>query len=298
MRTNNDDRILIRHFFYSIYGWTLFVVINLIQFIFFMPVVWLISQIVDKNKKLFIYLTKIFSYLFFILFRVEKIRFEKNNLKAPKKSEKRIYVINHASQYDVILMYILPGPIKFIFKEKWAKLPLVGWMAAIGGNFILKEKTDAAESLVMFRKASKLMDLAYPFVIYPEGTRSRSGKIGAFFHGSFKLAHDSEADIVPVVFDTWNTIRPGALWIRDVKPAIRILDPIKYNEIKDLSFVRLSNLVRIRMIEGLIRLRDDRRVSEKNYYRKIPQFEQIDNEMREELANLKIKMEKKGISII
>jgi 1-acyl-sn-glycerol-3-phosphate acyltransferase len=294
---HNDDRILLRHLFFSIYGWTLFIIINIIQFVFFMPFFWLFTRIFDRNKKSFIYLTKVFSHLFFILYLVEKIRFDRNNCKAPKKGQKRIYVINHASQYDVILMYILPGPIKFIFKDKWARLPLVGWMAAIGGNFIINEKTDAAASLSLFRKAAKLMEEGYPFVIYPEGTRSRTGKIGPFFHGTFKLAIDGEADIVPVVFDSWNAIRPGALWIRDTRPAIKILDPIKHEDFKGLSYVRLSNLVRLKMIEGLIELRDSRRANEKNYYRKIPEFEKIDQEMRDELALLKAKMEKKGVAL-
>jgi len=294
----NNDKIKFVYFIYSFFGWFLFIFVNLIQFIFFMPIVFLLSLIFDRDKKFFTYLTKIFSNLFHFLFFFQKIQYNKNGLKSPKKNERRIYVVNHASQYDVILMYKLPGPIKFIFKEKWAKLPIVGWMAAIAGNVILKDDSKATDSLLFFRKAIELMCKGYPFVIYPEGTRSRDGKIGQFFHGTFKLALDGEADIVPVVFDSWNCIRPGALWIRDIKPTIKILDTIKYKSFKHLNYVKLSHLVRSKMIEGLISLRNERREKEKNYYRKTDKFEMVDKSMENDLLELVEYIKKKNISLI
>jgi 1-acyl-sn-glycerol-3-phosphate acyltransferase len=225
------------------------------------------------------------------------LNYDNNNLKPPKKGEKRIYVINHASQYDVILMYKMPGAVKFLFKQKWATLPLVGWMAVIAGNIVLKEDSKAADTIALFKKAEHLMEKGYPFVIYPEGTRSRDGKIGQFFHGTFKLALSCEADIVPVVFDTWNAIRPGGLWIRDVRPTIKILDTIKYDDFKNLNYVRLSNLIREKMVEGLIKLRKKRMENEKNYYRKIPKFVEIDREAEEELQKIKEYNIKKNIGL-
>jgi 1-acyl-sn-glycerol-3-phosphate acyltransferase len=297
MKNTIKDKFLFRYVFYTILGWFLFILINVIQFFIFMPIVFIYSLLFDRQRKSFVYLTKFFSNMFFILFFVERLKYDNNGIKAPKKGEKRIYVINHASQYDVILMYLLPGPIKFLFKEKWAKLPLIGWMATMAGNVILKDDTKAAESAMVFRKSAELLKQGIPFVIYPEGTRSRNGKLGNFFHGTFKLALDGEANIVPVVFDSWNTIRPGGLWIRDVKCSIKILDTIKYEEFSHLSYVRLSNLVRSRMMEGLINIRDERRKTEKKYYRKDEIFEKIDNEMKQELIELNELIEKKGIAL-
>ncbi|HOJ64106.1 MAG TPA: lysophospholipid acyltransferase family protein [Spirochaetota bacterium] len=292
---NKEDRILLRHIFFTIFGWTLFIIINLIQFFVVMPFVWLISILFDRDRVLFPYMIKFFCRLFFLLYFVERINYDKNGLKAPKKGEKRIYVINHASQYDVILMYLLPGSIKTLFKEKWARLPLVGWIAKISKNIILSEDMTAGEVAAIFRKATSFLEKGIPIVIYPEGTRRFDGKIGPFFHGTFRLAVDSQADIVPVIFDSWNCIRPGGAWIRDVRPHIRVLNTIKYEDYSHLNFGKLSHLVRTKMVEGLIDLRDYRRKKEKNYYRKIPKFEEIDNQMREELKQLKEYSEKKKI---
>ncbi len=295
MKEKSQDKILFRHVFYTVFGWTLFIIINLIQFFIFTPIIWLISIIFDRNRILFPYMIKFFSRVFFTLYFVERIKYYKNNLKPPKKGEKRIYVINHASQYDVILMYLLPGPIKFVFKEKWAKLPLIGWIATVSKNIILSEEMTAGEVAAIFRKAITFLEMGIPIIIYPEGTRSFDGKIGPFFHGTFRLAVEAQADIVPVVFDSWNCIRPGGIWIRDVRPAIKVLDTIKYSDYEHLNFGKLSHLVRTKMIEGLLALRDERRRTEKNYYRKIQKFEEIDNQMREELKQLKEYSEKKKI---
>lgn len=294
----NEDKILLRHIFFTFLGWFLFITINLIQFFIFMPIIFIISFIFDKNRILFPYMTKFFSNMFFFLYFVEKLNYQKNGIKPPKKGEKRIYVINHASQYDVILMYLLPGPIKFIFKDKWAKKPIVGWMAYLAKNLIVRDDMTAAELANLFKKAGKQLEAGIPFIIFPEGTRSRDGKIGEFFHGTFKLAIDNQADIVPVVFDSWNCIRPGALWIRDTKAAIRVLDPIKYENYKDLNFGKVSFITRRKMIQALVDLRDERRAKEKNYYRKIDKFMKIDDEMRTELIEMDDRAAKKGIYLL
>lgn len=297
MKKIMTDKILIRHLFFTIYGWTLFIVVNLIQFLI-VPFLIPFSMIFDRNRVLFSYVTKFFSRLFFFLYFVEWINFDNNGLKPPKKGEKRIYVINHASQYDVILMYLMPGPIKFLFKQKWAKLPFIGWIAALSRNLVVRDDMTAAEIAIVFKKATKYLENRIPFIIFPEGTRSTNGKIGNFFHGTFKLALDNQADIVPVVFDSWNCIRPGALWIRDTRPTIKILNTIKYDDIKHLNFGKVSHLVRTKMIEGLIKLRDERRAKEKKYYRHIEVFKQIDDEMRNELSQLIEYSEKKSISLL
>jgi len=291
------DNVTIAHVFYTIYGWGLFIIINVLQFFVFMPIVFILTFPFDRNRICITYLTKLFSNLFHLVYLSEKLNYDRNNLNPPKKGEKRIYVINHASQYDVILMYKMPGAVKFLFKQKWATLPLVGWMAVIAGNIVLKDNSKAADTIALFKKAEHLMEKGYPFVIYPEGTRSRDGKIGQFFHGTFKLALDGGADIVPVVFDTWNSIRPGALWIRDIRPTIKILDTIKYDEFKHLNYVKLSNLIREKMIEGLIELRKKRIENEKNYYRKIQKFVEIDREAEDELKKIKEYNIKKNITL-
>ena len=83
--------------------------------------------------------------------------------------------------------------------------------------------------------------------------------------------------------------------IRDNIISIDMLKPIRYEDIKDLDYKRISLLVRIRMIEGLIKLRNRRREQEKNYYRLSEKYIMIDKQMEEELEVLKAKALKSNI---
>ncbi len=54
------------------------------------------------------------------------------------------------------------------------------------------------KSVESIRKAEKNIKRGYSMVIYPEGTRSKTGRIGIFKHGSFRMATESGAYIIPV----------------------------------------------------------------------------------------------------
>ncbi|HOF02069.1 MAG TPA: lysophospholipid acyltransferase family protein [Spirochaetota bacterium] len=282
------DKIKIIHVLYSFIGYLTFISVNLVL-IAFIPLILIISLIFDRDKVLFSYAIKIFYRIFYFLNFPQRHKINMNGLKKPQIGQRRIYILNHASIFDVILMSMLPGAIKGVMKESYVKLPLIGWIAVISGNIILKEYMDAGEQYDFFVKLQEKLERGIPIVIYPEGTRSKNGKIAKFYDGAFKLALDAKADIVPVVLDTWNVIRPGAYWIRDVITSFEVLDTIPYDEIKERSYRENAKIIRTMMIKGLLDLRDKRRSSEKNYYRKADLYEQIDNEMREEYRELEKK---------
>lgn len=286
------DRITLLHIFYTFWGWLMFILVNLIQIII-LPIIIAATFLFDKNRIIPAYIIKFAAKVFYILNFVEKNDTNVKIIKKPKNNEKRIYVINHASMFDVVLMYLLPGPIKSIMKHGYIKLPLIGWISVLSGNVLLKE---SGSNIDVYYDVVKKLEKGCPFVIFPEGTKSRDSKINKFHHGSFKMAIDTKSDIVPVVFDTWNVIRPGAYWIRDVKPSIRILDAIKYEYFKNFDYKTLSNIVRLKMIEALIKLRDERRLKDKNYYRNNSHYIKLDNEMKDELINLKSKLIAYGIN--
>lgn len=286
------DKITLLYIFNTFWGWLMFISVNL-MLIILLPLIIALTFLFDKNRILPAYIIKFGTQLFYILNFVEKNDTNIKIIKKPKNNEKRIYVINHASMFDVIFMYLLPGPIKSIMKHGYAKLPLIGWISVLSGNVLLN---DSGNNIDVFYDVVKKLEKGCPFVIFPEGTKSRDSKISKFHHGSFKIAIDTKSDIVPVVFDTWNVIRPGAFWIRDEKPTLRVLDTIKYNYFKDFDYKTLSNIVRLKMIEALVNLRDERRAKDKNYYRNNNHYIKLDDEMKEELIGLKSKLIAYGIN--
>ena len=288
MKNQNQDKITACHLFSSIVSYLFFGIVNILQLII-QPIALVLTFLFDRDRQFLSYITKFFYWMFYYLNFVQRHRYSLNGLKAPKKGERRIYVLNHASSFDVILMSILPGPIKGLMKESYTKLPIVGWIAMLSGNVVLKEYMDSGEQIDFYMKMEEMLERGVPLVIFPEGTRSRDGKLANFYDGTFKLAIDTKSDIVPVVFDSWNIIRPGAFWIRDTTTVFKVLDTFKYDEFKNYSYKDLSKIMRTKFIENLLAVRDERRKKEKRYYRKIEKFEKIDNEMRDELKMLEEK---------
>ncbi|OHD14525.1 MAG: hypothetical protein A2086_14330 [Spirochaetes bacterium GWD1_27_9] len=286
-----EDKITFLHIIYSIWGWFTFILVNIIQFCI-APFILLVTFPFDKDRKVMAYLIKFFCNIFYFLNFLQKNHYDFNGLKAPKKGERRIYVINHSSMFDSIIIYSLPGAIKALMKEAYLSIPLVGWISYLAGNVVLKAST--SDGMKIYFDVIKKLESGSPFVIFPEGTKSKDSKIGRFYNGIFRIALETKSDIVPVLFDTWNSIRPGAFWIRDTKIHIKMLETIKYEDIKDYSMDKLSNIVRYKMIEGLVDLRNKRRMNEKNYYRKNPKYEKLDQEMKDDLVKIKEKIESKN----
>ena len=285
---NNKDNITAWHIFKTIYCYVDFVVVNLLQLVC-LPFVFLFTFAFDKDRRAMSYMIKVFYRLFYILNIVQIHQINLNGLKATKKGEKRVYVINHASIFDVILMSMLPGANKAVMKESYTKMPLIGWIAVLTGNIVLKQFMDDGQQIEFFMGLEEKLERGIPIVIFPEGTRSRDSKLGKFYDGSFKLAMDTHAEIVPVILDSWNIIRPGAYWIRDTRTTFKVLDTVKYEDYKRYSYKELTKVMRIKFLEELLNLRDSRRQKEKYYYRKKQKFEELDNQMREELKTLKEK---------
>ena len=285
MNKTIEDKITYKVVFSTMIGWGTFILVNSVL-IFLVPLIMLCSLTFDKNKKVFAFFIKLFFRIFSILNFVQVTNIDLNNIKAPKKGERRIYVLNHASMFDSITMNTLPGAIKSIMKEAYARIPVIGWIATCAGNIVLKDIQTSGDQLELYMKIIETLEKGSPLVIFPEGTKSRNSKIGKFYHGSFKIAQDTKADLVPVVCDTWNVIRPGGLWIRDTHIVLKVLDTIKYDEFKNKKYKEISKNVKTKLLKGLIEVRDQRRKNEKNYYRHNQKYLDLDNEMREELKEL------------
>lgn len=238
----HSERISLKIFFQTIYGY--FLLLNIMLFILALFPLLIIIAVFDKNKRFSSLVlhcaSKVFQTLF-IGFSVEK-RGEK--VIPPCKGEKRIYIANHCSRIDGVLFCNIPGTIKTIMKESDAKIPVIGWLIALSGHILASRDATVAGKSKLYSDITSGIERGDSLLIFPEGTRSKDGRIGPFHHGGFKIALKVKADIYPVLFDTWNVIRPGSPFIRNMKPVITFLPPLKYENIKHMSHIKLSHAVR------------------------------------------------------
>jgi 1-acyl-sn-glycerol-3-phosphate acyltransferase len=135
------------------------------------------------------------------------------------------FVSNHGSVFDIALLLAYAGrPFGFIAKKELAFVPFLNiWIYMLGGLFI--NRNNPRKALKTINSGIERIKKGWAMIIFPEGHRSRGHKLLPFHPGSFKLATQSGAVIVPVALKgTWDTfeksnrVNPGPVGVTFCKP--------------------------------------------------------------------------------
>jgi 1-acyl-sn-glycerol-3-phosphate acyltransferase len=163
-----------------------------------------------------------------------------------------VFMANHASMIDIWAMFIvLPVSFRFIAKKQLGGIPLFGW-AMRAGRFIFIDRQNALAARRSIEEAARRIKAGQSVVIFPEGTRTRDGKLGSFKKGGFHLAIDSGVDIVPVAIrGTRPLMPPGTPLIRAGKVEIELGAPISTAGLGPADRGRMVIEVRARIAEML-----------------------------------------------
>lgn len=117
-----------------------------------------------------------------------------------KKNVPYIIMCNHASLYDIPLSFIaVEGKMRMLTKKELFKVPIWGTAMKMSG-FLSIDRTNRRQAIKDLEEAKKVMKQGVIVWIAPEGTRSRDGKLLPFKKGGFRLAIETGATIVPLVF--------------------------------------------------------------------------------------------------
>lgn len=108
-----------------------------------------------------------------------------------------VFVSNHQSIYDIpILFWSLPFQLRIIAKQSLGNFPFLGWHLRRTGHMLVdRSRPDRAR---IFKWASHLTSQGLSLIVFPEGTRSRDGRVGRFKGGSFFLALQAGLPVVPL----------------------------------------------------------------------------------------------------
>jgi 1-acyl-sn-glycerol-3-phosphate acyltransferase len=138
-----------------------------------------------------------------------------------------IFMCNHASMIDIWAGFVgVPVSFRFIAKKQLSRIPLFGW-AMWAGRFIFIDRQNAVAARRSIEEAARRIKSGQSVLIYPEGTRTRDGRLMAFKKGGFHLAIDSGAAIVPMAIEGTRALMPrGAMLVRAGEVRLQIGEPI------------------------------------------------------------------------
>ncbi|GBC62587.1 1-acyl-sn-glycerol-3-phosphate acyltransferase [Desulfonema ishimotonii] len=161
--------------------------------------------------------------------------------------QKQSYVIvsNHQSQYDILALYGWMGvDFKWVMKQELRKIPALGIACEkLGHIYIDRSAPQAAISSIQAARQKVVNGTSVIF--FPEGTRSRSGKIAPFKKGAFKMALDLQIPILPVtICGTRKILPPDTIDIFPGKTGLIIHKPVAIDGYDDDNITELMDRVR------------------------------------------------------
>ena len=107
-----------------------------------------------------------------------------------------IFVANHQSIYDIpILFWALPFQLRIIAKASLGRFPVLGWHLRYTGHLLVERERTGAATL---KHVAAMAAGGRSLIVFPEGTRSRDGRVGPFKRGLFLMAIEAGLPIVPV----------------------------------------------------------------------------------------------------
>jgi 1-acyl-sn-glycerol-3-phosphate acyltransferase len=167
----------------------------------------------------------------------------------PKQSY--VFVANHQSFLDVFAVYgWLPNNFKWLMKKEIRKVPFVGTACAVAGHiFVDRSNPRAAVKSIDLIKAELVEGIST--VIFPEGTRTKTGEIGRFKQGAFKIAMDLNLPVVPISLVGFFEAMPhGKFYVNPrSRVELHIGQPIDISQFSDIN--EAMTYVRAQVEQGL-----------------------------------------------
>jgi 1-acyl-sn-glycerol-3-phosphate acyltransferase len=136
-------------------------------------------------------------------------------------------VSNHASMADIpAVMVALDGNVNFVFKKELTYVPIWGWALRFG-PFIMIDRSHPRDAILSIERAARSIQNGSSVIMFPEGTRTRDGKMQPFKRGAFSLALKAGVPIVPVTINnTFGILPKGNITVRPANISVVLGKPI------------------------------------------------------------------------
>ncbi|MFZ5471400.1 MAG: lysophospholipid acyltransferase family protein [Myxococcota bacterium] len=138
-----------------------------------------------------------------------------------------VLVSNHQSLGDILVLFGLYRPFKWVSKKSVFSVPFIGWNMRLN-RYVALERGNKESIGRMMAECRRWLDRGVPVLLFPEGTRSPDGEVKAFKDGAFRLAMDKGCPVIPIVLTgTGRTLPKHGFVLRDrANCLVKVLEPV------------------------------------------------------------------------
>lgn len=181
------------------------------------------------------------------------IPFEKKGIQY-LSHERRLYVANHTSYLDVVLLTaLMPSTVGFVAKKELSTVFALGWfLRRIGTHFV--ERFRARSSINDLNAIKDAVRSGESVLFFPEGTFTEKDEVLPFRLGAFLIAAETDTPVVPVTISgAREVLPPNQWWIHQASLALKVYAPRRADNWTRGAASELRDEVRGCIEEGLRR---------------------------------------------
>lgn len=181
------------------------------------------------------------------------MRLEVSGLERIEKKTSYVFMCNHLSAVDGPLLFMLiPQSIRVILKKEAFRIPVIGLAMRLVGFIPVDRKGLRGGKKSIDRATRMIKEKGYSFLIFPEGTRSRDGKLQLFKRGGFFLALNSQVPVAPVsIQGTFELMPKKSFFIKKGNVRVAFHPVVPVQEFNRDTLPRLMDRVRDAVKSGL-----------------------------------------------
>ncbi len=197
-------------------------------------VLWLVSLPFDRQGRVAHWFTSYWASLYILAYPGWRLTVTGREKIVPG----RAYVLaaNHSSFADIILCYRLHRQFKWVSKRSVFFAPVVGWNMFLCRYVpLVRGREDSIQR--MMDSCRGWLRRGMSIMMFPEGTRSKDGRVGPFKHGAFTLAREAGVPVIPIAIHGTSQVMPkhGAAVAPKGDLRIEVLDPVPPDGFRDAA---------------------------------------------------------------